>query len=79
MRISLVLVVLVATALAFGNSAHAKGGSHSVKGYTKKNGTHVAPHHQTNPNDTKRDNYSSKGNANPHRGKPGTKDPDKHK
>ena len=35
---------------------HATGGSHHVAGYTKKNGTHVAPHHATNPNNTKRDN-----------------------
>lgn len=53
------------------------GGSHSIKGYTKKGGTRVAPAHATNPNKSKRDNYSSKGNVNPHTGKQGTKDPSK--
>jgi hypothetical protein len=53
------------------------GGSHRISGYTKKNGTHVAPAHATNPNKTKRDNYSSKGNVNPRTGKEGTKDPSK--
>ena len=50
-------------------------GSHSVKGYTKKDGTYVAPTQATNPNATKADNYSSKGNYNPATGKAGTKDP----
>ena len=51
-------------------------GSHSRKGYFKKDGTYVAPSHATNPNGTKRDNYSSKGNVNPYTGKEGSKDPD---
>ena len=44
-----------------------------VKGYTKKNGTHVAPYHRTDKNHTKRDNWSTKGNVNPYTGKKGTK------
>ncbi|WP_077033124.1 hypothetical protein [Pelomonas sp. KK5] len=61
-----------------GHSSHASnpGGSHATKGYTKKDGTYVAPSHATNPNKTKRDNWSSKGNVNPHTGKEGTKGPD---
>lgn len=57
-----------------GTKHASSGGSHTVSGYTKKNGTHVGPSHATNPNKTKRDNYSSKGNVNPHTGKQGTKD-----
>lgn len=52
-------------------------GEHYVHGYTRRNGTYVAGHHQTNPNGTKRDNWSSKGNVNPYTGKPGTVDPSK--
>lgn len=44
-----------------------------VRGYTKKNGTYVAPHYRSSPNSTKSDNYSTKGNYNPYTGKPGTK------
>ena len=51
----------------------------SVKGYTKKNGTYVQPHQRTNPNKTKLDNWSTKGNVNPHTGKKGTVDPYKTK
>ena len=52
-------------------------GSHGVKGYIKKDGTYVAPHQQTNPNKTQRDNWSSKPNVNPYTGKEGTKEPQK--
>ena len=59
------------------SSSHASGGTHTVQGHTNKNGTYVAPHRQTNPNNTKHDNWSSKGNVNPDTGKQGTKDPNK--
>ena len=48
---------------------------HAVKGYVKKDGTYVAPTVATNPNATKLDNYSTKGNVNPYSGKIGTVDP----
>lgn len=51
-------------------------GSHARKGYVKKDGAYVAPSRATNPNDSKRDNYSSRPNTNPYTGKEGTKDPD---
>ncbi|WP_295977630.1 hypothetical protein [uncultured Variovorax sp.] len=60
------------------SSSHgsSSGGSHSISGYTKSNGTYVAPSHATNPNGTKADNWSTKGNVNPYTGKPGTKPQD---
>jgi len=75
MKSSAVFVVLAlfsALVLAKGSGA---GGSHHVSGHVTKNGTYVAPHQATNPNDTKADNWSSKGNVNPYTGKEGTKDP----
>lgn len=75
--------LIVIAALALCTVAGAKGGSgssksssssHSVAGHTTKNGTYVAPHKATNPNGTKSDNWSQKGNVNPHTGKAGTKD-----
>ena len=44
-------------------------------GYVTKNGTYVAPSYATSPNNTKLDNYSTKGNVNPYTGKQGTVDP----
>jgi hypothetical protein len=49
--------------------------SHSVDGYTRNNGTYVAPHQQTNPNNTQRDNYGTSGNYNPYSGQTGTRVP----
>ena len=65
--------------LALGMTGHvmAKGGGHSgshhVSGYVTKNGTYVQPHHATNPNNTRTDNWSHVGNVNPYTGKVGTK------
>lgn len=49
------------------------GKSHAIKGHVTKKGTYVAPTRATNPNKTKKDNYSQKGNVNPATGKEGTK------
>jgi hypothetical protein len=49
--------------------------SHPVKGYTKKDGAHVARYHATNPDRTRTNNFSAKGNINPYTGKEGTKNP----
>lgn len=46
---------------------------HSVSGYTRSNGTYVRPSHATNPDSTRNNNYSTKGNVNPYTGKSGTK------
>ena len=67
MKALLVIALLAATASA---SAQVH-----VRGYTKKDGTYVAPHERTAPNHTTLDNYSTKGNVNPYTGQPGTKDP----
>ncbi|MCW8174280.1 hypothetical protein D8B25_02525 [Verminephrobacter aporrectodeae subsp. tuberculatae] len=44
-----------------------------VRGYTKKDSTYVQPHHATNRDNTKSNNYSHKGNVNPYTGKEGTR------
>ena len=79
LRLAILMAVvggLLVPAASFAKSGgSSSGGSHSVKGYTKKDGTYVAPHMQTNPNSTKTDNWSTKGNVNPYTGKPGTKSP----
>lgn len=55
------------------HSSYRSPGEHYVSGYTRSNGTHVSGHYQTNANGTRNDNYSSRGNINPHTGEPGTK------
>lgn len=54
------------------SSYHATG-EHYVSGYVRSNGTYVSGHYQTNANSTRNDNYSTRGNINPHTGEPGTK------
>jgi len=69
------LIILAWLFIGVGQSYATK--DHAVKGYTKKDGTYVAPTRATNPNRTQRDNYSSKGNYNPANGKEGSRDPKK--
>lgn len=74
-------VLLAVSAPAFARSGaghgggHSYGGSHSVSSYTRSNGTYVAPSHATNPNATRSDNWSTRGNVNPYTGQAGTKSP----
>ena len=43
-----------------------------VKGHTRSDGTYVAPHYRSTPNNVQYDNYSTKGNTNPYTGQRGT-------
>lgn len=47
-----------------------------VRGHTKSDGTHVPTHMRTAPNNTNRDNFSTKPNNNPYTGQPGWVTPD---
>jgi hypothetical protein len=42
-----------------------------VNGYTRSNGTYVAPHMRTNSDNTNLNNYSTQGNVNPYNGNVG--------
>jgi hypothetical protein len=50
--------------------------SNSVGGYFKRDGTYVAPHYRTNPNQTRNDNWSTAPNVNPYTGRVGTRSGD---
>ena len=67
------IMVLTLMALAFG-ATELQAQTH-VNGYYKSDGTYVQPHYRSNPNSTTLDNWSTKGNTNPHTGKKGTKSP----
>jgi hypothetical protein len=43
----------------------------TVRGYVRKDGTYVAPHVRSSPNQHRFDNYSSSGNSNPYTGQRG--------
>lgn len=44
-----------------------------VRGYTKSNGTYVQPHIRSSPDHRTDNNWSTKGNTNPHTGETGSK------
>lgn len=44
-----------------------------VQGYYKEDGTYVEGYYRSKPNSTPNDNYSTKGNTNPHTGEKGSK------
>lgn len=46
-----------------------------VSGYTRSNGTYVAPHHRSAADSSFNNNWSTQGNTNPYTGQAGTKTP----
>ena len=64
--------VLAVLTLIFGFTEIGFARDVHVRGYYRKNGTYVAPHYRSAPNSSVRDNWSYKGNINPHTGKKGT-------
>lgn len=63
------LVTLAFVLLAFCAGAFA---DQTVRGYTRRDGTYVAPHTRSDSNQYRYDNYSSQGNVNPYTGERGT-------
>lgn len=51
-----------------------RSGDVSVRGYTRKDGTYVRPHHRSAPDGNFDNNWSTRGNVNPYTGKIGTLD-----
>jgi len=70
MRKLIVLVIGITTASALSAQT-----AHEVRGYTRSDGTYVAPHYQSNPDATRLNNYSSEPNINPYTGQAGTVNP----
>ena len=64
----LAAAILAATALSAIAQTH-------VQGYTRKDGTYVAPYVRTAPDHTNLNNYSTQGNYNPYTGSAGTVQP----
>ena len=62
-----------------GHSSHSGSGTGSsysstrVSGYTKKDGTHVQPHHRSATDGKFENNYTTKPNSNPFTGDRGTR------
>jgi hypothetical protein len=70
-KITIICALAVAALVPFAAAAQ-----EYVQGYTKQDGTYVQGYMRSSPNDTKADNYSTRGNVNPYTGQPGTRSPD---
>ncbi len=68
----IIISLLLLLSLFVLESMAASRGSVSVKGYTRKDGTYVAPHYRSAPDGNFQNNWSTKGNVNPYSGNPGT-------
>jgi hypothetical protein len=68
-------IAAILMSLTFGQLTEAR--TVRTKGYVRKNGTYVAPHYRTNPDHSKANNWSTRGNVNPYTGKKGTVDPNR--
>jgi hypothetical protein len=66
-------VILAAIAVLAGISA--ASADTYVNGYTRQDGTYVAPHYRSSPDSSRLNNWSSQGNTNPHTGQQGTQNP----
>lgn len=66
-----IAALLALSALAAGAFAQ----SHYVNPYYRSDGTYVPGHHQTNPDNSRANNWSSQGNVNPYTGQAGTVNP----
>lgn len=70
LAVSLALILLGygAEILAKGRGGSSRGGSVSVRGYYRKDGTYVRPHTRSAPDGNPYNNYSFPGNYNPNTG-----------
>ena len=63
MKRLVILAAIIASTSAFADQY--------VNGYTRSDGTYVAPHMRSDTNSIRSDNYNSQGNSNPYTGQQG--------
>lgn len=72
MRTIIAGILVALTLFTFAAAAFADS---YVRGYTRKDGTYVAPHWRSSPDRSYNNNWSVKPNVNPYTGKQGTRSP----
>jgi hypothetical protein len=68
-------ILAIASALVIALISLAASFAGSVNGYTRKDGTYVAPYERSAPDNSYNNNWSVRGNTNPYTGEEGTKSP----
>ena len=69
MRTLIAIALFVASIVGVSAQVH-------VNGYYRENGTYVQPHWRSSPSNTASDNWSTRGNVNPHTGQIGMRSDD---
>lgn len=72
MKKHIIYSIIIAFIVSIAPFSYSNAATH-VDGYSKKNGSYVEPHYRSDRNDTKSDNWSTKGNTNPFTGEKGDK------
>lgn len=73
-KIHILIVTVLSFVLVYSLAEARGGGSHvRVKSYTARSGKYVSPHYRTSGDNSKSNNWSTKGNVNPYTGKKGYK------
>ncbi len=70
--IGLVSIFVIALPLVFATPDRASASVY-VRGYYSSRGTYVAPHYRSNPDSSRYNNWSMRGNYNPYTGRIGTR------
>lgn len=65
-------IILVMALVSMASIAYA---DQFVEGYTRQDGTYVAPHYRSTPDNSYNNNYNTQGNYNPYNGNEGTNRP----
>ena len=68
-------VIAIITGIMLLGTIPALAGDTWVRGYTRKDGTYVAPHYRSAPDQSYNNNWSTDPNINPYTGKRGTRTP----
>jgi hypothetical protein len=69
------LSAVLGASLLAGAVGTALAGDVYVRGYTNRNGTYIQPHYRSAPDSNPNNNWSTRGNINPHTGEVGTREP----
>jgi hypothetical protein len=69
--LSAVAVLFLLTDVSLAGGKGGSGGTVTVRGHFRKDGTYVAPHHRTAPDGNFQNNWSTQGNYNPYTGEDG--------
>ena len=76
MKVIITIIISLSSLFSFVVLGQVNSKHVSVSDYYKSDGTFIPSHYRTSPNNTNRDNFSTRGNVNPYTGSVGNIEPD---